>query len=90
MKMKRKIGKKLPVSKAIEGKVPVAWGEKEAILDIPYTTSNQVEDFDASVKNKRNYKVEYKISEEEADVWETKNNFRTRKSKNSIFEYKRM
>lgn len=69
--MKRKIGKKLPVSKAIEGKVPVAWEKSKPIPDIPYTTSNQVEDFDWRVENKRNYKVEYKISEEEADVWET-------------------
>ena len=69
--MKRKIGKKLPVSKAIEMKVPIAWEKSKAIPDIPYAVSNLVEDFDWSVENEGKYTVEYKISEEEADVWET-------------------
>jgi len=71
MKTKRKIGKKLPVLKAIEGKVPVAWEKSKPIPDIPYAVGNLLEEFDWSVDNKYNYKVEYKISEEEPDVWES-------------------
>merc|ERR1712106_74768 len=53
------------------GKVPVAWEQSKAIPDIPYAVSDPVEDFDWSVEKNRKYRVEYKVSEEEADVWET-------------------
>ena len=71
MKTKRKIGKKLPVLKAVEDKVPIAWEKSKPIPDIPYAVSNLAEEFDWSVDNKYNYKVEYKISEEEPNVWES-------------------
>ena len=69
MKLKRKIGKKIPLNKAIEGKVPVAWETSKPIPDIPYSSSTEVEDFDWSSQCK--YKVKYKICEEEPNIWDT-------------------
>jgi len=69
MKTKRKIGKKIPVLKAIEGKVPVAWEKSKAIPDIPYSCCNQIEDYNFGEDNI--YKVEYKISEEEHILWDS-------------------
>ena len=46
MRINKKIGEKLPLSKAIEGKVPVAWEKSKALLCIPYTIGNVEENID--------------------------------------------
>jgi len=69
MRIKRKIGKKLPVFKAIEDKVPVAWEKSKSIPDIPYCYCSRVQDLNWSTEDK--YRIKYKITEEEPDIWNT-------------------
>jgi len=67
MRIKRKIGKKLPVFKAVEDKVPVAWETPKSIPDIPYCYCSRVQDLNWNTEDER--RIKYKIAEEERDIW---------------------